>query len=335
MFSHLEPVHWVSSEKNRPADIAIKRAAYEQNLKDAKLAQEACEIKRLASKAKLDAAKDALRETHDPIRTSGFSTCYTDILTIIIGQFFFDNQFLDFQHLRMCSSACAAAGKLIIANPRISSSLFVRFTCSGRSDFGFRHVLRDGDAYLILNPFLEPDVVIIPKLGDHTIVTISMTFREPAYLCNLFLYYRPVRHTFHLFKGHVSAFSLIKGSLTETVQDASLANIPAMLALTNSPTETIQYKALTMGHSPALEVTADDDVEIFWDSELLVDMDPFDRSALLFHGVAFRNERGTIQMKVILNTGLTHPNRFTLRCHCEFDDDNRMRLHLSNNIFAT
>jgi hypothetical protein len=110
------------------------------------------------------------------------------------------------------------------------------------------------------------------------------------------------------------------------MQDSPLTNSPAM-----------QYKALTMDHSPALEVTADPDVEIFYNSKLLVDMDPFGRSALFFHGLAFRNERGTIQMNVISNTCLTHPhpNLFTLRCHCVIHDDERMTLHLSKNYLWT
>jgi hypothetical protein len=324
--AHLDPVIWPLSEENRPAAIAIKRTVYEQNLKDAKLAQEACEIKRLAFMAKLDAAKIALRDKHsyDPSRTSVFSLFHGDIVTILLRSLFSENQFLDFQHLCMCSSASATAGRLIIANPWIISSLFSRFRDVGHSDFGFRHIRRDGHAYLMFNPELEPDVVIIPELEDFCIVLISMTSQEPDRWLTYVMYYRPFFCTFHLLKGHISAFSLIKGSLIPTAPAA---------AFTNS--ERMQYKALTLDHSPALDVTADPDVEILSNSKLLVDMDPFRCSLLLFHGVAFRDEDGAIKITLIQTSDHTQVHRYQHRliCHCEFDDDNRLRLHLSRNIF--
>jgi hypothetical protein len=331
---------WILSEKNRAIALQNIQAGKALNLKEAESALEVCKTKRLACVANLDAANSLLRidHSHDPSRASFFALFNRDILTLILQAFFSTNQFLDFQHLCMCCNSCAAAGRLIIANPRISSSLFSRFFSSCRTNFEFKHIQFKGAAYLLLSRYFEPNLVIIPELPDKEISVVNMTYKHANFRCTLILYYRHVRGTFHLLKGHIGAFSLFKGLLSITSKKVQNGALPMDHRRPEQITaETMHYKALTINHSPAVEIIADHDVEILSSSNLLVNMDPFDCSALLFFGSAYRNEDGAIKMKLIFTTNLTHPHphSFTLICRCVTYDDNCIRLRLSNNMFAT
>jgi hypothetical protein len=300
------------SAANKAVAIQNMKLVNYRKLKNAESAHAVCLLIHAASDDKLCAANAVLRNEHsyDPSRSSSFSLFNRDVLLLILNALFSDNQFVDFQHLCVCSHACATAGREILANPRTISNPFAGLMNTSHTNFGFKQTTRGRDAYLLFDPMMEPDVVIIPNLPDANIVTISLTYEEAGFFYTVFLYYRGLYRSFHPFHQHISAFRFMQERL-------------------HIDSDTTQHKALIMAHSLAIEITAD--LEIRTDSRLLVNMDPFDRSAFLFYGLAYKDEYDAIKVQLICCSTLSLPYQFDLIGHCVPRGD-LITLHLSQDM---